>query len=97
MASTLEHLKIDDYDTWKREIFDADPAGRSEIARSHVIYRDVDDPSQVFIRVEFESAQHAAAFRRRLMQSGVLEEVTVIAAPTVVEVADSAEYRPADA
>jgi hypothetical protein len=92
MAFMLAHFEIDDFDTWKRERFDADPAGRKQSAKNHVISRGVDDPSQVFIRLEFGSADEAASFRERLMESGALEGLTIKIPPTVVEVADSAEY-----
>jgi hypothetical protein len=92
MAFTLEHLEIDDYDAWKREIFDKDPARRREIAKRHQIFRGVEDPRQVFIGVEFESADDATSFRERLLASGALEGIKVKMQATVVEVADTAEY-----
>ncbi|HKF80066.1 MAG TPA: hypothetical protein VKB17_04505 [Thermoleophilaceae bacterium] len=92
MAFILAHFEIDDYDAWKRERFDQDPAGRKQVAKNHVIARGVDDPSQVFVRVEFDSPEEAASFRERLMESGALKGIAVKVPPTVVEVADSAEY-----
>jgi hypothetical protein len=92
MAFILAQFELDDYDTWKRERFDADPAGRKQAAKNHVISRAVDDPSQVFVRVEFDSTEEAQSFRDRLMESGALEGITVKIPPTVVEVADTAEY-----
>ena len=92
MASILTHFEVDDYDTWKREKYDADPGGRKQAARRHVIFRAVDDPRQVFIATQFETADEAAAFRDRLLASGALDDMTVKTPPTVVEVADEAEY-----
>lgn len=94
MAFVLAHYEVDDYDTWKREIFDPDPSGRQQAAKNHVIARSVDDPSKVFIRLEFGSAEEAASFRERLLASRALdwEGMTVKTPPTVVEVVDSAEY-----
>jgi hypothetical protein len=91
MAFMLTQFEVDDYDAWK-ERFDSDPAGRAQSAKNYVISRGVDDPSQVFVRLEFGSAEEAAAFRERLMESGALDRLTVKMPPTVVEVADSAEY-----
>jgi hypothetical protein len=91
MAFMLAQFEIDDYDAWKAR-FDSDPAGRRQAAKNHVISRGVDDPSQVFVRLEFGSAEEASAFRNRLMESGALEGVTMKTPPTVVEVADSGEY-----
>ena len=91
MAFMLAQFETDDYDAWK-EGFDADPAGRAQSAENYVISRGVDDPSQVFVRLEFGSAEEAASFRERLMESGALDRLTVKLPPTVVEVADSGEY-----
>jgi hypothetical protein len=33
MAFLLAHFELDDYETWKRERFDADPAGRAQSAK----------------------------------------------------------------
>jgi hypothetical protein len=91
MAFMLVQFEVDDYDAWK-EGFDSDPAGRAQSAKNYVISRGVDDPSQVFVRLEFGSAEEARSFRERLMESGALDRLTVKMPPTVVEVADSAEY-----
>jgi hypothetical protein len=92
MAFVLAHFELDDYDTWKRERFDADPAGRKQVAKRHQIFRAMDDPNQVFVGVEFASVEEATSFRDRLLASGVLEGMSVKTPPTVVEVADAAEY-----
>jgi hypothetical protein len=94
MAFMLAHFEVDDYDTWKRERFDADPAGRKESAKGYMLFRGVDDPSKVFVGVEFASAEEAKSFRERLLASGALDAagMTVVTPPTVVEVADRAEY-----
>ena len=91
MAYTFLHHQTDDYDAWK-ERFDADPAGRAEVAKAHQIFRGVDDPTKVFVAVEFATAQDAKSFRERLLASGALDTMTVITPPTVVEVADQADY-----
>jgi hypothetical protein len=94
MAYMLARFEVDDYDTWKRERFDADPAGRAETAKGYMLFRGADDPSQVFVAVEFASVEEAKSFRERLLASGVLDTagMTVVAPPTVVEVADQVEY-----
>jgi hypothetical protein len=91
MASMFVHFQVDDYDAWK-ERFDADPAGRRQTAKGHQIFRAVDDPHQVFVATEFETPDAAAAFRDRLLASGVLDDMTVKTPPTVVDVVDQAEY-----
>ena len=93
MAYMLLQFEAEDYETWK-ERFDSDPAGRKETAKGYMIFRGVDDPKKVFVGVEFASVEEAKSFRERLLASGALEstDVTVVMPPTVVEVADRAEY-----
>jgi hypothetical protein len=93
MAYMLAQFDVDDYDTWKRERFDADPAGRAETAKGYMLFRAVDDPNKVFVGVEFGSVEEARSFRERLLASGALDvAMTVVSPPTVVEVADRREY-----
>ena len=47
------------------------------------MFRLVDDPNEVIVLVEFDTADDAAAARDKLVASGVLERVTVTAAPTL--------------
>lgn len=91
MAFMVHHLKVDDFDTWKT-FFDADPVGRKQAARGHVMSRSVDDPSEVFTRVEFDSVEDARSFRDRLVASGALDRATVLTAPTVVELVENITY-----
>ena len=37
MTLLLGHYEVDDFDTWKRETFDADPGGRRQMAKGHVL------------------------------------------------------------
>ena len=92
MTFLLGHFDVGDYDTWKRETFDADPAGRKQAAKGHVISRSIDNPAEVFVRVEFASADAAKSFRERLLASPALDNVNVMTPPTVAEVADEATY-----
>ena len=92
MTLLLGHYEVDDFDTWKRETFDADPGGRRQMAKGHVLSRSIDNPNEVFVRVEFASAEEAKSFRERLLASGALDEVTVKTPLAVVEIADEASY-----
>jgi hypothetical protein len=92
MTLLLASYEVSDFDTWKRETFDADPGGRSQTAKGHVLFRSVDNPNEVFVRVEFASTEDAEAFRQRLLASGALDEVTVRTPPAIVEIADEAIY-----
>ena len=91
MATLVSVFDTGDYDAWK-ETFDSDPAGRRQAAQGHRIMRSVDNPNEVFVRVDFDSADEARTFRERLLSSGALDRVTIIKEPTVVEVADEATY-----
>jgi hypothetical protein len=79
------------YDEWKA-VFDSDPVGRRQVAKGHSISRGVDNPNDIFLRVEYNSAEDAKAFRERLLASGVLGRFTVKTGPTVVEIAEQETY-----
>jgi hypothetical protein len=94
VAIVVLNLEVEDYDVWKPN-FDADPAGRRESgATSHRIARAVDDPKDVFIRVEFPSVDQAKAFRQRLLDSGALDRpgMKVKDGPVVAEEAETVTY-----
>jgi hypothetical protein len=92
MTLMLGHFDVGDFDKWKREIFDADPAGRQQAAKGHMLSRSVDNPNEVFVRVEFDSVEDARAFRDRLLASGALDNVNVKTPPTIAEVAEETSY-----
>ena len=92
MTLLVGRFQLEDYETWKREMFDRDPAGRRQAAKGHRIMRNVDDPNQVFVQVEFETVDDAKAFRARLMSSDAFEGVEVLTEPTVIEEADAQTY-----
>jgi hypothetical protein len=52
------------------------------------VFRAVDDPNEVIVRVEFPSEESAAEGRRRLVESGVLERFGVSHGPTLIDPAD---------
>lgn len=94
MATMLLNFEVDDYDVWK-PLFDQDPAGRTQSgATSHKIARSVDNPNEVFIRLEFPSVDQAKTFRERLLASGAIERggMRVISGPTVAENAEEHTY-----
>ena len=85
------HLEVADFDEWKK-LFDADPGGRRQIAKGHILSRGVDNPNEVFVRSEFASVEDAKKFRQQLMDSGALNDLTVKTKPTVVEVVEQETY-----
>ena len=93
MAYMMLHLETRDFDAWKQR-FDSDPAGRKDTAKSHRVVRSVDNPDEVFVRVEFASVEDAKAFRERLLASGALDNpvATVKSGPTVTEVVETVTY-----
>ncbi len=80
-----------DYDAFKQQ-FDSDPLGRTQAAQGHTMLRGVDDPNQIFLRVEFGSAEEARAFQEKVRGSNVLDIVSVKVPPTVAEMVDQATY-----
>lgn len=91
MAFMVHHLKLDDFDTWKG-FFDEDPIGREQAAKGHVMLRGIDNPGEIFTRVEFDSLEDAKSFRDRLVASGALDRTTVLTPPTVVEMVENITY-----
>ena len=91
MAFMLTRIQVDNYDTWK-PIFDSDPPGARKAAKGHRLLRSLEEPNDVFVRVEFGSPEEAKAARDRLLASGVLGRVTVKAGPIVAEEAETVSY-----
>ena len=94
VAIMVLNFEVDDYDTWK-PMFDEDPAGRRESgAKGYVVSRAVDNPNEVFVRIEFPSVEQAKTFRERLITSGAMERggMRLKSGPTVAEVDDATTY-----
>jgi hypothetical protein len=91
MAVMMTRIHAEDYDAWKPHFYADAPQARRE-AKSHRLYRAVDDPNEVLVAVEFDSLDRASAARERLLASGVLDRVTVVAGPTIVEEAEAVVY-----
>ena len=91
MAFFITRINVVNYDAWKPN-FDADGPGARRDAKAHRLFRNVDDPNEVFILVEFASANEAKAGRERLLNSGVLDRFDDKSPPTVVEEAETVEY-----
>ena len=80
-----------DFDAFKQQ-FDSDVLGRKQAAKGHTMLRGVDNPNEIFLRVEFGSAEEAKSFRDKVRGSDVLQNVAVKVPPTVTEIADQATY-----
>jgi hypothetical protein len=57
-----------------------------------LVWRDSDNPNELFVMVEFASVDDARTFRERLLASGALDRSTVKAGPTVIEHIESVTY-----
>jgi hypothetical protein len=80
-----------DYDAFKQQ-FDSDPLGRKQLATGHVMLRGVDNPNEIFVRVEFNSVEDARSFQEKVRASDILGNVNVRVPPTVTEMVDQATY-----
>jgi hypothetical protein len=80
-----------DFDAFKRQ-FDEDPLGRKQVAKGHTLLRGIDNPNEMFVRIEFDTAEDAKSFAEKVRSSTVLQNVTVKVPPTAVELADQATY-----
>lgn len=91
MAFIITRLQVGDYDAFK-PLFDQDSPGTRTTATGYRLFRSVKDPNEVFIQVEFKSAEEANAGREKLLTAGVLEHWEDRTGPTVVEEAESVVY-----
>jgi hypothetical protein len=91
VAFILSSFEVDDYDAWK-QLFDSDPGGRKQAGSGHRLFRGVANPNEVFVSTEFPSAEEAESFRKRLLASGVLDNMTVKIGPTVAELVEETRY-----
>jgi hypothetical protein len=91
MAYVMARLELPDYDEWKQR-FDGDPAGRVQAAEGHRLYRSVENPNEVIVQVEFESAEKAKSFREGLLASGAIDDLKLPAPPAVVEETEAVAY-----
>jgi hypothetical protein len=84
MPFMITRIDAGDYDAWKA-LFDKDVPHARDAARGYRIFRNVDNPGEVFAQVEFASLEEAREARTRLLASGVLERFAGHDGPTVVE------------
>ena len=91
MAFILARIHVGDYDAWKPS-FDKDLPGTRRDATRHRVFRNVDDPGEVVVQVEFETLEQAREARDRLVQSGVLNRFEDKHGPIVVEVAEHVDH-----
>ena len=87
-AFIITRIQVGDYATW-RPMFDQDVPRAREKAKSQRVFRSTDDPNNVFIQLEFDSAEDAQEAQRRLFESGVLDRFEDKHGPTVVVEANS--------
>jgi len=88
MAFILTRINVGNYDEWK-PMFDQDMPRTREKAKGYRLFRNVDEPAEVFIQIEFDSLLDAKEARERLLSSGVLQRFDDKSGPTVVEIAET--------
>jgi len=87
MAHMLTRLNVGDFDTWK-QMFDQDRPRARETAKGWRVFRNAENPSEVYILVEFASSDDAKTGRERLLASGVLDRFDDKTGPTLLEQAE---------
>ena len=88
MAFMLTRIDVGDYEAWK-PMFDQDGPRARESSKGWRIFRNADNPGEVFIQIEFASVEDAREGRERLLASGVLDRFTDMSGPTIVEEAEA--------
>jgi hypothetical protein len=91
MAFIMTRINVGDYDAWK-PMFDKDAPGARRSATGHRLFRNAENPGEVFIQIEFPSPADARVARERLLTSGVLDRFADRNGPTVVEEAETVSY-----
>jgi hypothetical protein len=83
-AFIITRIQTGNYDAW-RPMFDQDRPQAREKATVQRVLRNVDDPNEVFIYLEFASTEDANEARNRLLRSGVLDRFDDKHGPTVLQ------------
>jgi hypothetical protein len=91
MAFILTRIDVGDYDRWK-PMFDQDTPGTRSVAKGHRVLRNADKPGEVFVMVEFDTAEQARAGREKLLASGVLDRFQDKSEPKILEQAERVDY-----
>lgn len=91
MAFILTRIDVGDYDAWK-PMFDKDAPGARRSAKGYRILRNVENPGEVTLLIEFASAEDAEVGRDRLLASGVLDRFADKDLPKIVEEAEAHTY-----
>jgi hypothetical protein len=89
----IEH-QVGDFDTWKRNAFDADPLGRAKSGvRRHRVAQSASDPNYVLIELEFASMPEAEAMQAALKNLW-RNPLAQIGSPTarIIETVEAKEY-----
>jgi hypothetical protein len=86
-AFIITRIQVGDYDAW-RPMFDQDQPRAREKAKVQRVFRDADDPNNVFILLEFTALEDAHEARRRLVESRVLDRFEDKQGPNVVQEAE---------
>lgn len=89
MAFMVTRGDVGDYEQWK-QMFDADPPKAREHATGYRVLRALDEPGVVVVEVEFPTDEAAREGRRRLLESGVLDRLSGVVGPTILEQVDAA-------
>ena len=88
MPFIMTRINVGDFDAWKQS-FDKDLPRAREAAKGYRLYRNLDDPGEVFVQVEFATSAEAQTARDRLRSSGVLKRFADTSGPSVVEEVES--------
>ena len=91
MACILTRINVGDYERWK-PMFDQDTPGTRAEATSHRVLRNADDPNEVFVMVEYATADEARAGREKLLASGVLDRFQDRTDPKILNEAEQVSH-----
>ncbi|HMJ03657.1 MAG TPA: hypothetical protein VK506_11980 [Conexibacter sp.] len=87
MPFVLTRINVEDYDAWRAK-FELDQPNTRSRAEGHRLFRGVEDRNEVYVMVEYASAELARAARENLVGSGLLAEYPGHSEPAIIELAE---------
>ena len=91
MAYLLVHHKVEDYVKWKHN-FDAHTSARSvNGSRGGKIFRNADNPNEVFVLLEWDSLENAKSFGKSENIKEIMKNAGVTGIPAIYYLEESAK------
>jgi heme-degrading monooxygenase HmoA len=92
MPYILVQHSVEDYEKWK-PVFDEDATNRQATgSRGGLVFRNVDDPNQIIVLLEWDNLENARAFASSDELREAMERAGVTGPPTVYFLEEAARF-----